>query len=105
MTGNASPDANGSATSSSEFSPAGVNRLLRERWFDEGIRRIHCLPWEAATGLRWAQLLADLRARGRAMQVKDSLIAATALIHNLTVAALNRRHFEPAGVSIADPFA
>jgi toxin FitB len=76
-----------------------------ERWFDEGIRRIHCLPWEAATGLRWAQLLADLRARGRAMQVKDSLIAATALVHNLPVATLNRRHFEPAGVRIADPFA
>jgi predicted nucleic acid-binding protein len=85
--------------------PSGARRTRLERWFDEGIRRIHCLPWEAATGLRWAQLLADLRARGRAMQVKDSLIAATALVHNLPVATLNRRHFEPAGVSIADPFA
>jgi toxin FitB len=85
--------------------PSGARRTQLERWFDEGIRRIHCLPWEAATGLRWAQLLADLRVRGRAMQVKDSLIAATALVHNLTVATLNRRHFEPAGVSIADPFA
>ena len=85
--------------------PSGARRTRLERWFDEGIRRIHCLPWEAATGLRWAQLLADLRVRGRAMQVKDSLIAATALVHNLAVATLNRRHFEPAGVSIADPFA
>jgi predicted nucleic acid-binding protein len=85
--------------------PSGARRTRLERWFDEGIRRIHCLPWEAATGLRWAQLLADLRVRGRAMQVKDSLIAATALVYNLTVATLNRRHFEPAGVSIADPLA
>ena len=84
--------------------PSGARRTRLERWFDEGIRRIHCLPWEAATGLRWAQLLADLRRRGRAMQVKDSLIAATALVHNFPVATLNRRHFEPAGVRIADPF-
>ncbi len=85
--------------------PVGARRTRLEHWFDDGIRRIHCLPWEAATGLRWAQLLAELRARGRAMQIKDSLIAATALVHDLTVATLNRRHFVPAGVRVADPFA
>jgi predicted nucleic acid-binding protein len=63
------------------------------------------LPWEAATGLRWAQLLADLRAAGRAMPIKDSLIAATALVHGLTVVTRNRADFEKAGVDIVDPFA
>lgn len=85
--------------------PRGARRARLERWFDDGIRRIRCLPWEAATGLRWAQLLAELRARGRSMPIKDSLIAATALVHDLTLATLNRRDFESARVKIADPFA
>jgi predicted nucleic acid-binding protein len=76
-----------------------------ERWFDDGIRRIHCLPWDAATGLRWAQLLAELRARGHAMPIKDSLIAATALTHGLALATLNRRDFESARVQLVDPTA
>ena len=51
--------------------------------------RLHCLPWEAETGLRWAELLAGLRASGRAMPIKDSLIAATALAHGLPVVTRN----------------
>jgi predicted nucleic acid-binding protein len=84
--------------------PRGNRRVRLERWFDEGIRRVHCLPWEAETGLRWAQLLATLRSSGRAMPVKDSLIAATALVHGLTVVTRNRVDFEKAGVAIVDPF-
>lgn len=84
--------------------PRGQRRQRLERWFDEGVRRIHCLPWEASTGLCWAGLLAALRARGRSMPVKDSLIAATALAHGLTLVTRNRRDFEPAGVSLLDPF-
>jgi len=62
------------------------------------------LPWEAETGLRWAQLLASLRTAGRAMPIKDSLIAATALVHGLTVVTRNRVDFENAGLTIIDPF-
>lgn len=83
--------------------PKGKRRARLERWFEEGVERIHCLPWEAATGLRWAQLLAELRAGGRSMPIKDSLIAATALTHRLPVVTLNRRDFEKAGVEIIDP--
>lgn len=43
--------------------PAGQKRLRLERWFLDGVQRLLCLPWEAATGLRWAELLADLRRR------------------------------------------
>jgi predicted nucleic acid-binding protein len=83
----------------------GKKRARLERWFEVGVQRLHCLPWEAQTGLRWAQLLASLRAAGRAMPIKDSLIAATALVHDLTVVTRNRADFEKARVSIVDPFA
>jgi hypothetical protein len=81
----------------------GARRDRLERWFDDGIGRLHCVPWDAATGLRWAQLLADLRARGRAMPIKDSMIAATALTQGLELATLNRRDFEPAQIQLVDP--
>jgi predicted nucleic acid-binding protein len=85
--------------------PAGKRRARLERWFQEGVERVHCLSWEAATGLRWAQLLAELRASGRAMPLKDSQIAATALTNGLAVVTRNRIDFEKAGVEIVDPFA
>ena len=84
--------------------PAGARRLKLERWFARGIEKMHCLPWQAATGMRWAKLLADLRAAGNSMPVKDSLIAASALVHGLTLATRNKRDFMKAGVKIINPF-
>ena len=84
--------------------PRGKRRSRLERWFEAGVEHLVCLPWEAETGLRWAELLARLRASGRAMPIKDSLIAATALVHNLVVATRNHADFEKAGVDIVDPF-
>jgi len=52
---------------------------------------------DAGTGLRWARLLAELRTSGRSMPLKDSLIAATALVHGIAVVTWNRRGFEKAG--------
>ena len=40
-----------------------------------------------------------------AMPIKDSFIAATALLHDLIVATRNRTDFEKAGVRIVDLFA
>lgn len=85
--------------------PAGRRRRRLERWFEAGVSTILCLPWEANTGLRWAKLLADLRVAGRAMPIKDSMIAATALAHGLTMVTHNRRDFEQAGLKVIDPFA
>ncbi len=84
--------------------PSGKKRTALERWFDGGVQRLHCLPWEANTGLKWAELLARLRTTGKAMPIKDSLIAATALLHGLTIVTRNRSDFEKAGVKIVDPF-
>lgn len=83
----------------------GKKRAALEHWFDAGVQKLQCLPWEAETGLRWAELLARLRASGRAMPIKDSLIAATALVHDLIIVTRNRTDFESAGITIVDPFA
>ncbi len=84
--------------------PKGKKRAALERWFDAGVQRLQCLPWEADTGLKWAALLAHLRTSGGAMPIKESLMAATALTHNLMVATHNRTDFEKANVRIVDPF-
>jgi toxin FitB len=84
--------------------PRSKRRARLEDWFDDGVRRIHCLSWEATTGLRWAELVAQLRASGRSMPIKDSLIAATAIQHRLKVVTRNPGDFEKAGVEVVDPF-
>ncbi len=81
----------------------GGRRARLESWFEQGIGRIECLPWDSAVGIRWAQLLADLRRGGKPMSIKDSLIAATALAHDLALATLNQRDFKPAKVRLVDP--
>lgn len=62
------------------------------------------LDMDATTAAEWAGLLADLRRKGRAMPVKDSLIAATARQHGLTVATRNISDYSNAGVKLINPF-
>src|SRR5215470_1206368 len=80
--------------------PKGKRRTALEQWFDTGARRLHCLSWDSETSMKWAELLARLRATGKAMPIKDSLIAATALTHGLAVATRNSADFVNAGVRI-----
>ncbi|HVX84453.1 MAG TPA: type II toxin-antitoxin system VapC family toxin [Phycisphaerae bacterium] len=84
--------------------PEGSRRKRLERWFWDGVAKVECLPLDGGTGLRWAELLGDLRRRGVAIPVKDSLIAATALEYGLTVATRNVRDFVKAGVKVVNPF-
>lgn len=88
-----------------ELMAPGRRRKRFEHWFAEGVENLACLPIDAATGMCWEQLLAKLRTSGGAMPYKDSLISATALLHDLTVATRNTRDFQQAGVKVFDPFA
>jgi toxin FitB len=87
-----------------ELLPSSGRRKRLEQWFESGVGRITCLDWTAETGLRWARLLAEIRSAGTAMPVKDSLIAATALAHRLTVVTRNVTDFSKANVKVLDPF-
>lgn len=84
--------------------PKGKKRSMLEQWFDAGVGRLHCLPWDADIGMKWAELLARLRKAGKNMPIKDSLIAATAIAHGLTIATRNRADFANSGVRFVDPF-
>ncbi len=85
--------------------PASRRRRLLEDWFDDAIRALDVLDINAETAEIWAALVAELRRKGRAMPVKDSLIAATARQHDLTVATRNVADYRYAGVKIVNPFA
>ena len=84
--------------------PQGKKRIALERWFAGGAGRLHCLSWDADTGLKWAELLARLRKTGKSMPIKDSLIAATAMVHSLAVVTRNHIDFAKASVRVIDPF-
>ncbi len=49
---------------------------------------------------RWASMMASLESKGRPLPVIDSLIAATALEHNLTLVTRNESDFAETGVSV-----
>jgi toxin FitB len=84
---------------------AGKRRVRLERWFAEGVARLQVLEMDGETGSIWAALLAELKRKGRAMPVKDSLIAATARQHGMTVATRNVHDYRYAGVKVENPFA
>ena len=88
------------------FPPEGKRRTALEHWFDTGIERLVCLPWDASSALEWASLLADIRKRGTAMPLNASMIAASASRHQFTVATRNVDDFKKAGIllPVVDPF-
>jgi predicted nucleic acid-binding protein len=84
--------------------PASRRRKRLLDWFEGGIGQLNVIDFDAATASVWAKLLADLKRKGRAMPIKDSLIAATAKQHGLTVVTGNTADFRHAGVQIVNPF-
>lgn len=84
--------------------PPGRRRSSLESWLADSIKGLPVLDLDADTATIWAKLLAELRHKGRAMSVKDSLIAATARQYGLTVVTRNTSDFRHAGVAVVNPF-
>lgn len=85
--------------------PAGRKRANLDRWFEDLATSIECLPWDALVARRWAGLVTEQKRKGEAVPLLDSMIAATALTHGLTVATRNLTDFRKTGASVVDPFA
>jgi predicted nucleic acid-binding protein len=84
--------------------PYGRKRRQLEQWFEDVLQTVDCLPWDVTISRRWAKLVVDVKRKGDTLPLLDSMIAATALQHELTVATRNTRDFERAGVKVLDPF-
>ena len=61
------------------------------------------LPFEMATSLSYAELMAKARATGFAIGTADGYIAATAATNGMMVATRDTQPFEAAGVSVVNP--
>lgn len=79
-------------------------RKALQHWFEEGLQRLRVLDLDSGTASAWAALLIRLKKKGQAMPVKDSLIAASALQHQLTIVTSNIGDFRNVGVPLMNPF-
>ncbi len=86
------------------LTPSGRKRTVLRRWFEDGVRRLRVVDLDARTASTWAALLVRLKQKGQAMPVKDSLIAASALQHRLTIVTRNLGDFRNVGVPLVNPF-
>jgi predicted nucleic acid-binding protein len=86
-----------------EAMPQGAKRHAIERWlvidlmerFSERI-----LPVDSAVADECGRLFVSAKKQGRLPALGDVLIAATVKVHGLTLATLNRKHFERLGVKM-----
>jgi hypothetical protein len=88
--------------------PAGRRRQALDQWYagPDGPRRVfdgRILPFDARVAEAWGEVIAEGRRKGHPRSPIDMMIAATALVHDLTVVSLNDRDF--AGVvTCLNPF-
>ena len=84
----------------------GPRKVRVEAWLDE-LRATFAdriLPVDEAVALRWGAISAASRRAGRARPPIDSLLAATAVCHQLKLATRNVADFEGTGAVIVNPW-
>lgn len=84
--------------------PDSRRRRRLTRWLDSEIRPWfsgRLLPVDETVSLRWGRMLAEAE---RPLLAVDSLIAATALNHGLTLATRNTADMARVGVSLFNPW-
>lgn len=81
-----------------ENDPLKANQI--EAWLDRVEQTLHVVPMDAAAFRCWARLMH----RRSDDLIEDAMIAATAIVHDLTVVTRNVRDFESFGVRLLNPF-
>ena len=87
--------------------PKGKRRDHLHDWLsNELIARFdgRIVPIDAAIATSWGQITALVRRKGRAIDVMDGLIAATADVNAMTVVTRDTRDFEASGVTLLNPW-
>jgi predicted nucleic acid-binding protein len=82
-------------------------RRTRLQEFYAGLRLAFAeriIPVTAPVAEAWAQLRADYWLARRVLPMADGLIAATALVHDLTLWTRNTRDFDATGVRLFNPW-
>lgn len=85
--------------------PSGRKRRDLEQWLMVDIRRGYAgriLPITEEIADMCGRIIAKGRITGSLPEANDALLAATALVHGLRVATLNRKHFEKLGVELVE---
>lgn len=83
-----------------------ARRPTLNRWLDSVLdAAAQILDVTAGVARAAGELRASREAAGRRVAQADMLIAATAVIHGLTLATRNVRDFADCGVALVDPFA
>lgn len=78
------------------------------RWLDGHVMPAfgsRLLPVDLAVAERWGDMRGAAMRAGRPLTMVDSLIAATALVHDMAIVTRNVADFEPFGVRIVNPWA
>ena len=87
--------------------PASKRKEALRAWLkDDLLVRFHdrLLPLETGEMLAWGTLISKVEAKGKPMPLIDSLIAATALHHDLVVVTRDQDDFAPSGARLFNPW-
>lgn len=87
--------------------PDSKRKKTLESWLEEDLLvrfRGRILPLDIPVLLTWGRLVTSLEKEGKPLPAIDSLLAATAAQTGFTLVTRNTGHFDPAGISVFDPW-
>lgn len=87
--------------------PNSKKKSTLQNWLDKSLfvrfdRRI--LPIDAIVAQKWGEILSFSEKNGYRLPAIDSLIAATAIVHNMTLVTRNTQDMVHSGVSLHNPW-
>ena len=84
--------------------PEGRKKIELIAWFGTVRASIRCRDWTIEASVMWAEMVNRIKRAGHTVGLMDTMIAATAKLHGLTVATRNVDDFRRCGVAVVNPF-